>query len=569
MSLFFEFRTMRIILTFLTLVLLLFATSCNKGGDEEMLTSLNAWDSMIDHYPQRVSDSLKSLNREELSRSGKAYYDLLKVISDDKTYVNFTSDSLINSVTDYYRKSEPENTNFIRALAYQGIVRTRMGVKDSTVYEPLREADKLLEMQFVPDPSLGYMIHYFLGNIHYNNRNYPSASNYFQTTLQYARAENDSIHLFDAYLALYWNEMQQRQFNEGAAYLDSLSAFYGFLPGKDYFVLNAQSIYYDITGQPEMALEREKKQLELVKNQKEVIDLSRLYFVISDRYVGLNRLDSAMLYARMAIDQIGDSSKLNYLYYHNIASIAEKIGDFPLSNHYLRQAMELHNQSLKERLDIQIAEMEKRYDLAEAENEVLRTREQISRTIILSLVIVLFLIFIAVYALWMRRNTQLRLLQTEHRVKQQQLQADILKEEAGKRRWLLNLYGNISDRLGFLQNEFELLAERYISVNKKVHSEMQRILKNTDTDLRDITKTLVPDDDTFSSYTGLTDQELFFSVNEKLLLMLLACDADNRQLATFLHTSVDSIRVRKSQLKKKMSEKGLDTTLFVDERALN
>src|SRR5690606_13075027 len=109
---------------------------------------------------------------------------------------------------------------------------------------------------------------------------------------------------------------------------------------------------------------------------------------------------------------------------------------------------ELHNQSLKERLDIQIAEMEKRYDLAEAENEVLRTREQISRTIILSLVIVLFLIFIAVYALWMRRNTQLRLLQTEHRVKQQQLQADILKEEAGKRRWLLNLYGNISDRLG-------------------------------------------------------------------------------------------------------------------------
>ncbi len=559
---------MRTLSIFFLVMLLLFATSCNKGGDEEMLTRLNVWDAMLDHDAQRVADSLKTIDRDELSRAGKAYYDLLKVISDDKTYVNFTSDSLINAVSDYYRSSNPEHNNFIRALAYQGIVRTRLGVKDSTVYEPLREAGKLLSDRPDSDPSLGYMIHYFLGNIHYNNRNYPSATSYFQSTLQYARAERDSIHLFDAYLALYWNEMQQRQFTKGAAYLDSLSAFYGLLTGKDYFVLNAQSIYYDITGQPEMALEREKKQLELVKNQKEVIDLSRLYFVISDRYVGLNRLDSAMLYARMAIDQIGDSSKLNYLYYHNIASIAEKIGDFPLSNHYLRQAMELHNQSLKERLDIQIAEMEKRYDLAEAENEVLRTREQISRTIILSLVIVLFLIFIAVYALWMRRNTQLRLLQTEHRVKQQQLQADILKEEAGKRRWLLNLYGNISDRLGFLQNEFELLAERYISVNKKVHSEMQRILKNTDTDLRDITKTLVPDD-TFSAYTGLADHEQLFSVNEKLMLMLLACDADNRQLATFLHTSVDSIRVRKSQLKKKMFENGLDTTLFVDERALN
>lgn len=560
---------MRIILTFLTLVLLLFATSCNKGGDEEMLTSLNAWDNMIDQYPQRVSDSLKSLDRDELSRGGKAYYDLLKVISDDKTYVNFTSDSLINAVSDYYRSVNPGHNNYIRALAYQGIVRTRMGVKDSTVYEPLREADKLLATQPAADPSLGYMIHYFLGNIHYNNRNYPSAFTYFQSTLQYARAELDSIHLFDAYLALYWNELQQRRFTEGAAYLDSLTAFYGLLPEKDYFVLNAQSIYYDITGQPELALEREKDKLQLYDSQSEEIDLSRTYFNISDRYVGLNRLDSAMFYARMAIEQIGDSSKLNYLYYHNIANIAEKIGDYPLSNQYLRQAMELHNQSLKERLDIQIAEMEKRYDLAEAENEVLRTREQVSRTIIISLIAILLLLFIAAYAFWLRRNTHLRLLETEHRVNQQQLQSDILKEEAGKRRWLLLLYGNISDRLSFLQNEFELLAERYISVNKKVHTDMQRILKNTDTDLRDITKTLVPDDDTFSAYTGLTDHEQLFSVNEKLLLMLLACDADNRQLATFLHTSVDSIRVRKSQLKKKMFENGLDTSLFVDERALN
>jgi len=224
----------------------------------------------------------------------------------------------------------------------------------------------------------------------------------------------------------------------------------------------------------------------------------------------------------------------------------------------------LHNLSLSERLDVQIAEMEKKYDLAEAENEVLRTREQISKTIIISLIAILMLLFIAAYAFWLRRNTQLRLLETEHRVKQQQLQADILKEEAGKRRWLLKLYGNISDRLTFLQNEFEKLADRYVSVNQKVHNEMHRILKSTDADLRDITKTLVPDDGTFTAYTGLINEEQFFSVNEKLLLMLLACDADNRQLATFLNTTVDSIRVRKSQLKKKMSEKGLETSIFAD-----
>src|SRR5690606_30111805 len=127
-------------------------------------------------------------------------------------------------------------------------------------------------------------------------------------TLQYARAERDSIHLFDAYLALYWNEMQQRQFSKGAAYLDSLSEFYGLLPGKDYFLLNAQSAFYDITGQPELALEKEKQKLQLYDSQNEDIDSSRVYFNISDRYVGFNQLDSALYYGEMAIELIGDSS---------------------------------------------------------------------------------------------------------------------------------------------------------------------------------------------------------------------------------------------------------------------
>ena len=279
----------------------------------------------------------------------------------------------------------------------------------------------------------------------------------------------------------------------------------------------------------------------------------------------MEQLDSAIYYGEMAIEMIEDSTyRQNYLYYQNIAHIAEKRGDYALSNQYLRKSIELHNLSLSERLDVQIAEMEKRYDLAEAENEVLRTRDQISKIIIFSLIAIILLAIVAVYSILTRRNTQLRLLETEHRVKQQQLQAEILREEAGKRRWLLQLYGNISDRLTFLQNQFELLAERYITMNKKVHGEMHQILKSTDSDLRGITKTLIPDDETFASYTHLKNDDQFFSQNEKLLLMLLACDADNRQLATFLNTSLDSIRVRKSQLKRKMSEKGLDTTLFAD-----
>jgi tetratricopeptide (TPR) repeat protein len=544
-------------------VIIVLGTSCDNGRDKVAFQRLKTWDAVIDSLPAQISDSLKMLDVNQLSRTNRAYYHLLKVISDDKTYVNFTSDSLINSVTNYYRNHEPDGKNFIRSLAYQGIVRTRMGVKDSTVFEPLKEADRLFQALIPPDPTMGYLINYFLGNIHYNNRNYAIAYDYFQRTLEFARQEKDSMHVFDTYLALYWNEMQQKDFVKGKIYLDSLSAFYHKLPGKDYFILNAQSIYFDIVDEPEKALDKEKQQLQIFGKQDEVIDLSRLYYVISDRYLGLGQLDSAMLYAQMAIDLIKDSTYFyNHLYFENVANIAEKQGNFSYANIYRKKAAELYKNSINERLNTQIAELEKKYDLTEAENEILRTRQQSLRIIIGALTLVIILIMISMSALRVRRKEKMRLLQAEHRMQQQELQANILKEEANKRKWLLQLYSNISDRLTFLHGEVEALTQRYISTHPKVYNEMQQILKHTDTDLRDITKTLATDDETFYAYTHLNDKDGIFNTNEKVLLMLLACDADNRQLATFMNTTVESIRVRKSQLKKKMLENGLEITIF-------
>lgn len=552
-------RLWRFIFVLLTIFVL--GNSCENGSQRDMLQRLTALDAAIDLAPGRVSDSLKSLSYNSLSRSNKAYYNLLKVISDDKTYVNFTSDSLINTVSEYYRLHDRKNRNYIRSLAYQGIVRTRMGIKDSTVFEPLKEADRLFQSMELPDPSLGYMINYFLGNIHYNNLNFTLADNYFQHALANARREKDSTHVFDTHLALYWNEMQQKDFEKGKLHLDSLSAYFHNLPGKDYFILNAQSIYFDIIGEPEKALERAK--LMLHDWQNENTDLSRVYFNISDRYNGFGQLDSAMYYAKMAIELIEDSTyRQNHLYFQNVANIAEKQSNFELANSYRKKAAEFYKNSITERLNTQIAELEKKYDLTEAENATLRARQQNFRIVIGGLLLVIVLIIVIMYAWRTRKIGKMKLQQAELTLQQQQLQANILKEEAGKRKWLLQLYSHISDKLTSLHGEMEALSQRYISSHPKVYKEMDKIVKNTDAELRDITKMLATDDDTFYAYTHLSDKDGFFNANEKILLMLLACDADNRQLATFMNTTLESIRVRKSQLKKKMLEKGLDTAIF-------
>jgi tetratricopeptide (TPR) repeat protein len=539
------------------------SSSCKKADEKILLEKFTTWDSLIDSIPYAISDSLSLIDYNDLSRTTRAYYNLLKVVSDDKTYVNFTSDSTINSVAAWYKGHDPQNTNYIRALAYQGIVRTRLGVKDSTVYEPLREADKLLQSMTHPDPSLGYLVNYFLGNIHYNSRNYFSAAQYYQKTLDYAHKENDSTHIFDTYLAFFWNEMLHENVDQGKHYLDSLSLFYNFLPEKDYYILNAQSFYFDAIGEPEKALEREKEQLKMYHKLKENIDISRLYYNISGRFAGLELLDSAMLYGKLAIDFMTDLKfRQNHLYYQNVADIAEKQGDYLIANRYRKEAAEFYRSTVQDRLDTQIAEIEKKYDLTESENKALKAHQQNMQIIIGALILIIGLIIIIMNIHRIRKVTKMRLLVTESKLHQQELQAEIMRAEARKRKWLIKLYSNISERLTFLQDEFEKLTQRYVSSQPKVYKDMQKILKNTDTELRDISVTLAPDDQTFYSYTCIKDEQDILNANEKLILMLLSCEADNRELATFMNTTVESIRVRKSQLKKKMSENNIDISIF-------
>ncbi|MDO5665419.1 MAG: hypothetical protein Q4G63_09205, partial [Bacteroidia bacterium] len=101
------------------------------------------------------------------------------------------------------------------------------------------------------------------------------------------------------------------------------------------------------------------------------------------------------------------------------------------------------------------------------------------------------------------------------------------------------------------------------SSHPTIYQNMHDILHTTESDLREIPKTLIPDEDTFSLYTNLSKKEAqHFNTNERIMLMLLVCRADNRQISTFMNTSIESIRARKSQLKKKMIENGINIADF-------
>jgi tetratricopeptide (TPR) repeat protein len=537
--------------------------ACNGRENNEIRKMLARWDTLLEKEPSAISDSLNRIDLGTLSRENRAYYSLLKTIADDKTYYEFKSDSLISKAVDFYHLHEPYGNNYIRALTYQGIVRTRMGITDSTVYEPLKKAENIYHANNNPDLSIGYILHYFLGNTHYYNGNFELADKYFQETLDNAKLKNDSSHIFDAYLALYWNKMMQRDMVHSKLYLDSLSNFYNALPLKRYFILNASSVFYEVNGEFEKALEYDKLQLELAPIQKD-IDISSLYYAVSNRYSKLNQLDSAMLYAQVAIESIVDKNKKeNYLFYNNVANIAEKQQNFSVANKYRKQAFELYEKSVKDRLNTQIMELEKKYDLSEAENIALKSQQNTLIIALIALMLAMLASILIMLNIKNRREARIKLMQLEHEAETRAIETKLLEEEANKRDWLIQLYGHISNRLTSLQENFNTLSQRYVSSHPKVYESMYNILHTAESDLREMPKNLIPDENTFTLYTNLTKETAeLFNTNEKILLMLLVCKADNRQISTFMNTSIESIRARKSQLKKKMIDHGIDATRF-------
>ena len=161
------------IVTFLSVIFLFL--SCGEERNDPIYTRLQQWDTLLSAHPEAVQDSLQTIDPEHLSHAQNAYYGLLKTITDDKTYVDFTSDSLINEVEQYYNIHERARIHHVRSLLYLAIVRYRMGISDSTVMTPLKEAENYFHHQQDQSPEIGYMIHYYLGEVLVRNSQSKSA----------------------------------------------------------------------------------------------------------------------------------------------------------------------------------------------------------------------------------------------------------------------------------------------------------------------------------------------------------------------------------------------------------
>lgn len=543
-------------------------SSCNSVHDQSDALRLERWDALCDSFPEAIADSLKTMNPSRLSSRNRVWHGLLTTITHDKTHSPFTSDSLINSVEEYYRKHGLESRDHIRSLIYQGIVRVRMGVTDSTVYEPLKEALTILQSKNNPDPNLLYFANFYMGHIHRENDNDDSAFHYFQQALMSAKQYNNKSHQFDTYLKLCWMRLSEREYDNARLYLDTLVT-YAQTPEDKYYLLNAEAVYFDRMGDYLEALKKEKEKLQMSHHLKQKPEQYRIFYSLSDRYFNLNNLDSALFYAREAIAHIQDSTnRLNYLLYRKAADIAAKKNDFRLADNYRTQALKAYQASITERLDTQIRELEKRYDLSEAEYRALKATTQFRFILILSICGVLFTAGLILYISKQLTITRLQKEKfTEHihcvEVEKQQAKAEyqLSRERAQNQQQLLSLYNSFLKLHAEQQEMMRQNINRIRSKDSKLGDIYAGLLKSGQLQLNRFIKELFTVEDMRRLF-DIHDEANSLNESDRLYLFMLANKVDNEQIAALFNTTVKNLKGKKAYLKKKISSYATPTNRF-------
>lgn len=555
------------IVTFLSVFFLFL--SCDREKEANVYNRLRQWDTFLSAHPEAVRDSLQTIDPGYLSRENSAYYGLLKTISDDKTYVEFTSDSLINEVEQYYNNHERASNHHIRSLLYLAIVRYRMGISDSIVMAPLKEAENYYHHQQDQSPEIGYMIHYYLGEVLTGNSQSKFASPYYQKTLDFAKTLNSKKHLYDAYTALFWCEMIQKNYHEGKRYLDTLQLFSHLSPDEKYALYNAQSVYYDTQKESQKALQAKKEQLNLVPYLEHQKEYFRLYLSIADRYHDLNDLDSALYYAHMAVSHITDTTYLyNYMLFDKVANIAEAKSDYQTANTNRKIATEMLTNSIDNATQTEVVELEKKYALMEVENRALKVK-QYNRQLLFMLVILLFSL-ILLYVNFSRQKSlqKLKVERYEHERQESVLRGEYAEAERLSFQKQFELQRQILSTNSVFIQHYADQKQQILSLSTYLRSKNPQISDKLDSQLIENQKQLTKLTAQLFSPEKLKDLLNLEKIpdclnnNECLILTMLASKVDNAQIAALLNTTSESFKSRKNQLKRKLAQKATDSSDF-------
>lgn len=519
---------------------------CGKNYDN-ILKNL---DEQLERKPEMVLDSLNKMKPEQLSKSQKAYYHLLKASAADKNFIYLENDSTLRMSYDYYQ-GKKDLYNMARCEYFLGKYQQKQK-KIRRAYDLFKQAEYNAQGSPKEDLHLLGLIFYQLGLIQKQQNNIAESINFFQNSYGNFINTQDTI---SAIHALRYKGIIELNYNKNALEakkdlflslelssminINSIKA----LEAKGH-VLSSLSYFYRKQKDLNNSLEYCRRCFAIYAHKPEHI-LSQYYYNTAITFLLLKQLDSARYYSYKTIE-IAKIKKNHYnlLNGHKLlATIKEKEGDYKEAYNLKDYYNNLKDSVSRVITENDILELERRYETAETQRKLFQTENDKLKAYALISVIIFGITAIGLPLYFRHRK-----LKSER---------DQLFKTVKHKEW------------GFL------VTKEFITENHIAYDELERILNrekslhNINTEMYNkLHEALIQQKANYSGrlFNRLTDfdgsfvtkfQQLFPDSNtdELLLAMMIHHQWKLVEMAPIFHVNVEALRKRKARLAHKISSK--------------
>ena len=530
-----DMRTHVLYLFFLCLFVFLFS-SCNnkKVRYRALLTEI---DSLLVSQPDSAYKSLSAINEKILSQQEQIYFNLLYTIASDKMTYDLTDDYRISTTTaeSSFRK-EPYNK--FRANLYYGLVKLRIDKYDSLGYYHLLTANDICNRNIIPDDSYKRLLYWYIADYNKTYKDYSKAEEYFIKAKDISGAENITF-ICQCDIALFWIYVAKQEEDKMAETVERYFEDESIPNSSLLSIYNVRTMYYYYTSDYIKSIEHGKKEAELWKSEGLRV---KVYYTIADSYYKLNRLDSAIRYMHLSIDNNrgpfpSENSELYFNYSKMLGKLYAEKGDINNSHRYYEEALKYHNDLIEISSNNIMDNIEKELEIEERDKEIAQMESK--QALIGTVIIIILLLFIITFLLL--RNSVLKQKRIAHYNELKRIESEIWRSIMDvKTGQFDDLYNYMSKELKKRENEkiLELLNDWVGSIktqNKRNYSEK---LKSED----------------FKSYFPLLIKINKLSVLEKMTLILLKMNLSSDYISKIIYSNMDNMRGPKSRLKEKINE---------------
>lgn len=326
-------------------------------------------------------------------------------------------------------------------------------------------------------------------------------------------------------------------------------------------ILNNKSIVFNELKQYNAALLELKKINDLPLTYSQT---NKQYLNLANSYLHLRQQDSAQFYFNKIIGDIKESDDLYFKasLYSYLTELEKEKKNYPKAMEYLEMYNNISMDILKENQSKALIEAEKRFDYTYHKNESERAKLENQQIILLFTFIVLMFIFFSYW--WTQRQKQRRIQIENEKIMTEQANSILDKEKKEAERLaleqslILPLYNQIASR-NLTINYFlkDLIEDEVISNTPKLSKKIAKEQKLFNEKL-DISDTNFYTEEQFELFTGLSISKCkVLTSKDRILLMLLALKLNDKQLAVLLNMAVDSLRMARFRLNKKLKENNL------------